>query len=1180
MKKWAILIFCFLFLLGMKEKSWADDLDIYTPGAAVKPNVMIIFDNSTSMEELVPYLDTKTYGGFDGSGKPLAGYYYPKTIYYRDCCLVKGCHQAGSGGNPCKDERCSLEIPWEVRLARFWNERLSIDEAQAGWDDLCTDGRSPASCSEGQALFCEQYRYSEYIPGPSGRGFIDVVPYKDPDGLDDNNNDNLSGSLWLVKGNRLNWAINARKRYDVAVEAISAVIDRYNDNVNFGLMVFRTAGGEINGGKLLEPISTSMGRETKKQYLKDWLKTKDCKPGGKDNPPNGIMFTPLAETLTHAGMYFRGGVTAYSTERHYGYPELFFSCVKDANPNKGEQGSPKLCDERTAGWIWAQQDRSPVPVTESCQKNYVILMTDGNPSFDTNQGILRVFLKDYDKQDLLPETSIRDDRWTGETHKKYTQIPGDNEKERNPASLEQQHFLDNVARYLYETDLIADEKTLPPAAEGKPGRKADGKQNVMTYVVGFGIGNELLKSTGYWGTGGGGVNQGFILAGDTKSLESAFTTFIKEMLKTDVIFAKPAIPGVGMVTGDYIYIPSANTDFRVGGDVKKKQISTDKEIWSVNEKLTKRTMKDRKIYTLIGSWSKGSAINLTANEFRDDKILPGDLGLDTSATAKRDDIVDYVRGLDISNPDRTNRLARGKILGGVLHSSPAVVNYYEKGKTKVNQKVVYFGANDGMLHAVDDSDITGGQELWAFIPPDLLPTLQNMVNLPENRNYYVDSSPKAVALDSNNQITRDAKKIEKRILVFGERKGGNHYWALDVSSPLNPKVLWKVNGDMDDFSELGQTWSEPSFGKIKNSAGQDVTVAFFGGGYPTTQRNGRAIYAVDVLNGTKVWWRTHGSQTAGNQLKWMTDAIPSEVLVTDTDNDGYTDFIFVGDLGGQMQVHNLSDKFTASDSDKSRRLFKPKNKPKDSGKIFYAPDVVKEVDGHYIYFGTGDRDNPVPSVPPVPKDPDRFYCVKDKFEIVKKTVDSKVTEEVVFKKEDLNENNMLNLTANPYQDSQGISPDLASKYGWYMDLPNKDEKVLAPPAVALGVVLFTTFTPADGQNTSDDPCTINPGGVSRLYAVSYLDATAVFRHFSGDNSLTTADRSYTLAGGIPTAVLLSFKESPPTSGQPNPPLQMKVDVFPKRDPDDPPPIEKKTGDPGPAPNESGYKGFTWRAVNP
>ena len=98
-----------------------------------------------------------------------------------------------------------------------------------------------------------------------------------------------------------------------------------------------------------------------------------------------------------------------------------------------------------------------------------------------------------------------------------------------------------------------------------------------------------------------------------------------------------------------------------------------------------------------------------------------------------------------------------------------------------DRTVIYAGANDGMLHAFNDSD---GQELWAFIPPCLLGRLKELHT--DTPGIFVDGSPKAyVTYDGSGNVT-------KAILIFGLRRGGNYYYALDVTNPLVPKYLWRI----------------------------------------------------------------------------------------------------------------------------------------------------------------------------------------------------------------------------------------------------------------------------------------------------------------------------------------------------------------------------------------------------
>src|SRR6185295_8028741 len=143
--------------------------------------------------------------------------------------------------------------------------------------------------------------------------------------------------------------------------------------------------------------------------------------------------------------------------------------------------------------------------------------------------------------------------------------------------------------------------------------------------------------------------------------------------------------------------------------------------------------------------------------------------------------------------------------------TPLVVTY---GTT---DRVVIAGANDGMLHVFDDST---GDELWAFIPPTLLGRLKELSpGGAGGHPFLVDGSPRALKTDTG-QI----------ILVFGLRRGGSDYYALDITSKLSPKFLWSINSSTAGFSELGQAWSEPVLGALGSATNY---VALYGGGYDT-----------------------------------------------------------------------------------------------------------------------------------------------------------------------------------------------------------------------------------------------------------------------------------------------------------------------------------------------------------
>jgi type IV pilus assembly protein PilY1 len=540
--------------------------------------------------------------------------------------------------------------------------------------------------------------------------------------------------------------------------------------------------------------------------------------------------------------------------------------------------------------------------------------------------------------------------------------------------------------------------------------------------------------------------------------------------------------------------------------------------WEAHAVLKGMSLDNRNIYTYLGSTAD---LNDSANEFVTTNTTIDDAMLDNPAKSgnadptptAREDLMRYLRGYDSYDDDANGvyNETRNNILGDILHSRPLLIDYvidYEHPENNV--RVIYVGTNEGMLHAIDDAD---GSEKWAFIPPDLLPKLKEIVE-ESGHQYYVDSSPQAYIKDVDNDGNIEAADGDQVIIVFGERRGGTSYCALDVTDPDDPQFLWRID-NIDNsstfgipaptivISGMGQTWSEPAIGTVKVGAAVK-NVAIVGGGYSTDNSAGCALYVINIGNG-----QLHKSFTSTEHAN-LTYSIPSAPLAMDTTFDGYINRVYVGDMGGQMWRFGLQRADAADTAlevgevnDWTPRLLFQGN---SGTKIFYSPDMVLETGYAYLYFGTGDRTDPM-DIPSPDPDINRFYAVKDKNE-----PDNSFTTQT--------EADLVNVTDDQLQDpavdeetKESIRSQLASGDGWYIILDNDGEKVLAPPVVIYGIVLFTTFTPVS------DPCSY--GGDGRLYAVNYLTAEAVW-DFDEDSDLDRSDRSSVIGYGIPTEVVITI----------------------------------------------------------
>jgi type IV pilus assembly protein PilY1 len=319
-------------------------------------------------------------------------------------------------------------------------------------------------------------------------------------------------------------------------------------------------------------------------------------------------------------------------------------------------------------------------------------------------------------------------------------------------------------------------------------------------------------------------------------------------------------------------------------------------------------------------------------------------------------------------------------------------------------------------------------------------------------------------------------------------------------------------------------------------------VLLFGGGYDNDNQDldapasadavGRAVFATNVTTGTLI-----------NHLKFSPATHPSlgmahsvvEVAGFDHDGDGIVSRVYFGDMGGsvfalkddQLQTFTVPGCATVTKNVvdgtwSGMKLFQASESNGKKLKILYAPDAVAEkyppdVHGEYIYFGTGDREDPG-STGVV----NRFYAIKNDWTATSPLGES----DLVDVTEDL-------IQLGTAEQKQAVSESLELKKGWYIRLGGSGEKVVSSPRVFAGVVYFTTYTPSsDGGGDNPDPCAASTAsGVARLYALNYKNGASV-SNFSASGETDTAgnpvsglgklDRSLIVGTAIPSAPVIAI----------------------------------------------------------
>lgn len=650
----------------------------------------------------------------------------------------------------------------------------------------------------------------------------------------------------------------------------------------------------------------------------------------------------------------------------------------------------------------------------------------------------------------------------------------------------------------------------------------DGLQNVVTYTVGLALpptspASIYLKDIATSGDGS------FVNANDRAELTEAFKQAITSISGKARTFSAPSYSvdtSTLLSHGNDVYVPVFD---RYGvvwpGNLKKFQIDSDgvlvdvngdpatdaqgallntaRDSWATTDVSNAITgggaanmlpkPKDRKLYTDAGVVSFPA--NLKSHKLEDGnsnitKDLLGDASMDNDY---RKDLLKYISG---ENPDKTARFH----MGDIIHSKPVQLVRADGSKT------IFVGTNEGYLHAIDDAD---GSEIFAFMPEVLLSNIDKQYSstISPQHIYGVDG-PITLWIDergSNVENYGNGKLDagEEAYLFFGLRRGGNYYYAIDITKSDEPKLIWKTQ--LGTAGTVGDSWSQPVVAMLKQ--GSDTSepnpVLVIGGGYSEDTNGdevsgkGNAVYIVNAVdtddpNGVPlggVIWKSPTNTTYAPHGA-VANAVPSRVRVLDIDRNGSIDRLYFGDTGGNIWRVDLNASYydgnTSNDGNISEAKLYKIAELGSSGtdsvdrKFFEEPDVaVFRQAGKYvatIAIGSGDRTKPLDA-----SVDDRFFVLYDKEVFIEPSATtSKITMD----------SGSGGLKASSAVTLSDLSdPDFR---GWHKDLTSSDgEKVLASAVTYNNKVMFTTFG-TTSITTSTNGCSTLNTNEARLYIMDLL----------------------------------------------------------------------------------------------
>ena len=310
------------------------------------------------------------------------------------------------------------------------------------------------------------------------------------------------------------------------------------------------------------------------------------------------------------------------------------------------------------------------------------------------------------------------------------------------------------------------------------------------------------------------------------------------------------------------------------------------------------------------------------------RMFPSQSPTDTEV----ENLINFIRGVDVYDQDSDNNKTESiHKLADIYHSELIVVgkpdapavddgsinsqkkdSYYRSqnnynnfkngsscgGPCANRKEVVYAGANNGILHAFDSSN---GEELWGYIPPNVLGNLEKIPSSKANSTnaiYGIDGSPvvKDIYFDDTPNDSTDNPRW-RTVLLGALGAGGKGLYALDITNPNSPKHLFAINNDESnkfvqhwgydrmknefgyaggsnidpkyDYRKLGETWSTPKIIRIKVS-GKDRWVAVFGGGYngAVNPNVGSAVFVMDLEDEGRLLKVIDIEDTAAQSYGW------------------------------------------------------------------------------------------------------------------------------------------------------------------------------------------------------------------------------------------------------------------------------------------------------------------------
>lgn len=827
------------------------------------------------------------------------------------------------------------------------------------------------------------------------------------------------------------------------------------------------------------------------------------------------------------------------------------------------------------------------PVQYSCQHNYAILSTDG--FWNSNN----VTLGNRDTTVPTLPASV-----TGLT-------AGSNFPKPYYDSTSTSNTVSDVAMYYWATDLrtsgtksannvsanTADPATWQHMTTFTIGLGADGskdyRDDYLTATTNNWYYNNLLNGSDNWPTPVADTNTAiddlwhaavngrgqYFNAKNPTLLKTSLQRVLEDIIARSASAAAVAVASTDVSIDNTSYASTYNSgtwDGQLGAypiDQVTGVVSTT-ATWTVRDQLDSQGQANRRIVTRAASSNTGIQFQ-PATASTATKLTSAQQSLLNSTTtppgpSDSADVLTYIRGDRSQEGANGAYRTRAHLLGDIINAEPVLVStpifsYGDAGyaafklantvgATGVTRvKTVFQAANDGMIHAFDGST---GAESWAYIPGFLLPSLNQLTKKQGFvHKYYADATPITGDTDFNQTSGSTVATPDWRtLLIGGLGKGGNGYYALDVTTPTASdeadaanKVQWEFpssasSGNFNVTTPTGYTASGLTFAAnmIGYTYGRPIItktraygwVALVTSGYNNGDGRG-FLFVLNAKTGAilHVFNTNVGSSTSPSGLTYISG------FAANAQYDNTIEQAYGGDLNGNVWRFDLSSATPSNWSVKKlAALVDPSgNAQPVTSELELATATINGAAKRLVFVGTGKYLGQT-DVPGVVGANSNATQVQTMYGLVDDLSASPLISPL---RSNLQAQTLV--TSGSTRTITGQSINWATQRGWYIDLPAQ-ERITTTPALAIGMLYFTSNTP----NT--DPC--SPGGSSWLNIINYVSGTQVagssYASISLGNVLASRPITIQTIDGSIKAIVRTSDSLTPTTALPYTPTTIRT----------------------------------------